>query len=128
LQVTDLGQPITLAFACGAYVPWVEADSDHVLTLVVAAADGRPVSSYEQRFQVGRSRLAGPDDPAHQPFTIRWQVLFPSHGRYILTATVDSRTDDVRRATFHVQPAASPEPVISEEEMNIIDEELGLLG
>jgi hypothetical protein len=53
-------------------------------------------------------------------------VTFPSYGRYVLTATVDARAEDARRVAFSVRPAADSEPAISEAEMNIIDEELGL--
>jgi hypothetical protein len=128
LLVGDIGRAATLPFACGVKVPWAEADDQHRLTLSVTGADGRPIAPHhEETFLVGRSRLAGPEDPGHQPFTIRWQVIFPAYGGYLLTATVDARADDARRVPFFVLPPAEPEPVISEAEMNIIDEELGLL-
>jgi hypothetical protein len=125
LLVADIGQPATLPFACGVKVPWAEADAEHKLTLSVAGADGRPIAPHhEEPFRVGRSRLAGPEDPAHQPFTIRWEVIFPGYGTYVVTATVDERGNEARRVAFAVRPPAQPEPVISEAEMNIIDEEL----
>jgi hypothetical protein len=125
LLVADIGQPATLPFACGVLVPWAEADEEHTLTLTVAGPDGRPIAPpYGETFRVGRARLAGPDDPAHQPFTIRWEVIFPGYGQYLLTATVNARLDDSRRVAFSVGPPTPPEPVISEEELNIIDEEL----
>jgi hypothetical protein len=125
LLVADIGQPATLPFACGVMVPWAEADAQHKLTLSVVGANGGPIAPpHEETFLVGRSRLAGPDDPAHQPFTIRWEVIFPGHGQYALSGTVDARLDDSRRVVFSVQASAEPEPIISEAEMNIIDEEL----
>jgi hypothetical protein len=125
LLVADIGQPATLPFACGVMVPWAEADAEHKLTLSVVGANGGPMAPpHEETFLVGRSRLAGPDDPAHQPFTIRWEVIFPGYGQYALSATVDARLDDSRRVVFSVQASTEPEPVISEAEMNIIDEEL----
>ena len=128
LLVTDIELPVTLSFACGVKVPWAEADDQHQLTLSVDGTDGRPIAPlHEETFLVGRSRLAGPDDPAHQPFAIRWQVIFPAYGEYLLTATVDARASDARRVAFFIQPPAEPEPVISEAEMNIIDEEMGLI-
>jgi hypothetical protein len=127
LLVGDIGQPVTLPFACGVNVPWAEADAEHRLTLSVAGADGRPIAPpHEETFSVGRSRLAGPEDPGHQPFTIRWQVIFPGYGPFVLTATVDARADDARRVPFFVRPTA-PEPAISEAEMNFFDEEMGLI-
>jgi hypothetical protein len=127
LLVSDIDLPVTLPFACGVTVPWVEADAEHKLTLSVAGADGRPIAPpHEETFLVGRSRLAGPDDPAHQPFSIRWEVIFPDYGEYKLTAMVDGRADDARLVVFVIRPAAEPVPIISEAEMNIIDEELGL--
>jgi hypothetical protein len=129
LLVTDIELPVTLAFACGVKVPWAEADDQHKLTLSVAGPDRRPIAPpHEETFRVGRSRLAGPEDPGHQPFTIRWEVIFPGYGQYVVAATVDARADDARRVAFFVRPPADPEPIISEAEMNIIDEELGLLG
>jgi hypothetical protein len=69
--------------------------------------------------------LAGPEDPAQQPFTIRWEVIFPGYGPYVLTATVDERGNEARRVAFSVRPPA--EPAISEAEMNFFDEEMGLV-
>jgi hypothetical protein len=37
---------------------------------------------------------------------------------------VDGRADDARRVAFFIRPPEEPEPIISEAEMNIIDEEL----
>lgn len=128
LLVTDIELPVTLAFACGVKVPWAEADAEHKLTLSLAGAAGRPIAPpHEETFLVGRSRLAGPEDPGHQPFTIRWEVIFPAYGEYLLTATVDGRASDARRVPFFIQAPAEPEPIISEAEMNIIDEEMGLV-
>jgi hypothetical protein len=106
-------------------VPWAEADAKHTLTLSVIGADGRPIAPpHEEMFLVGRARLAGPEAVAHLPFAITWGLTFPTYGRFELTAVVDLRRDDARRVAFFIQPAAEPEPIISEAEMNIIDEEL----
>jgi hypothetical protein len=123
VQYIDL--PVAFSFACGVQVPWAEADAQHKLTLTVAGTDGRPIAPpHEETFRVGRSRLAGPQATAHLPFAIRWDLTFPDYGRFDLTALVDGRADDARRVPFFIQPPAEPEPVISEAEMNIIDEEL----
>ena len=125
LFVRDVGLPVAFAFACGVQVPWAEADAQHKLVLAVAGADGSPIAPpHEETLRVGRSRLAGPQATAHLPFAIRWDLTFSTYGRFELTAVVDGRADDARRVPFFIQAPAEPEPVISEEEMNIIDEEL----
>ena len=128
LFVRDIGRPAAFSFACGVRVPWAEADAQHRLTLSVVGADGRPIAPpHEETFRVGRSRLTGPQAVAHLPFAVRWDLTFPTYGRYVLTAAVDARAEDARRVAFSVRPAADSEPAISEAEMNIIDEELGQL-
>jgi hypothetical protein len=125
LFVMDVERPVAFSFACGVQVPWTEADEKHTLTLSVTGPDGHAIAPpHEETFRVGRARLAGPQATAHLPFAIRWDLTFPTYGRFELTAVVDLRVDDARRVAFFVQPPAEPEPFISEAEMNIIDEEL----
>jgi hypothetical protein len=123
--VPYINLPVAFAFACGVQVPWAEADAKHTLTLSVIGADGRPIAPpHEEMFLVGRARLAGPEAVAHLPFAITWGLTFPTYGRFELHAVIDGRAGEGRRVPFSIQPPTEPEPVISEAEMNIIDEEL----
>jgi hypothetical protein len=124
-SVPDIWRPVRVPFACGVQVPWAEADKEHTLTLSVETADGKPIASPStQTFRTGRPPTLGPGAVARVPFAMRWDLTFPAHGRYAVVAAVDSRRDGGRRVEFSVRAAPQGESVISEEEMNIIDEEM----
>ena len=123
--VPAVPQTTQLAIACGVLVPWGEAGKEHTLTVSVATADGRALAPpHRQTFRTGRAAALLHGAPVHVPFAITWELTFPDYGRYAVTASVDARRDTERRLEFSVQPAPGAEPAISEEEMNVIDEEL----
>ena len=125
MLVPAVPQTAQLAIACGVLIPWDEAEKEHTLSVSVATADGRPLAPpHRQTFRTGRTAGLLPGASVHVPFAITWQLTFPDYGRYAVSATVDARRDAERRLEFSVRPAPGAEPVISEEEMNVIDEEL----
>ena len=125
MLVQAVPQTTQLAIACGVLVPWGEAGKEHTLTVSVATADGRALAPpHRQTFRTGRAAALLHGAPVHVPFAITWELTFPDYGRYAVTASVDARRDTERRLEFSVHPAPGAEPAISEEEMNVIDEEL----
>ena len=129
LLVQDLARPVRLAFACGVHIPWAETEKDHSLALSLDRADGRPLFRLDPHtFRTGRPQALAPGSALRLPIAVTWEVRFPEHGRYRLTSVLDSRRDSARSVEFSVLPAAGAEPVISEEEENFFDEEMGLVG
>src|SRR3990172_5321014 len=125
MLVPAVPQTISLAIACGVLIPWGEAEKEQTLSVSVATAGGRALApSHRQTFRTGRAPGLLPNAPVHVPFAITWELTFPDYGRYAVIATVDARRNAERRLEFSVRPAPGAEPFISEEEMNVIDEEL----
>jgi hypothetical protein len=125
MLVPAVPQTAQLAIACGVLVPWAEAEKEHTLTVSVASADRRPLAPpHRETFRTGRASGLLPGAPVHVPFAITWELTFPDYGRYAVIATVDAYRDTERRCECSVRPAPGAEPVISEAEMNVIDEEL----
>jgi hypothetical protein len=114
INVMDLSRSVPLAIACGVTVPWTSTDDDHRLTLRITSEDGTDViPTLQANFKTGRPPSMRRGYPAHVPFAIKAEILFPAAATYILTAAVDDQADSTRRLPFHVQQIAQPGPIVS---------------
>ena len=129
LLVRDISLPIPISFVCDVAVPPSEVDRDHLLIASLTTRRGTAVATLaEERFRAGRPN-ADRREPVHVPFVVRVDVVVPDFGEYRVAASVDGRRDGSRSVDLSIRPAdsATQAPVISEEEQNFFDEEMGLI-
>lgn len=108
VTVTDIARPVPIAIACGINVPWSETDNAHELSLAITDQDGKEVAPRLQAsFKTGRSPNLERGHPAHVPFAIKAELVFPVAGTYVISATVDDNAETRRKLAFHIR---APDP------------------
>jgi hypothetical protein len=129
LLVRDISLPIPISFVCDVAVPPSEVDRNHLLSASLTTHRGTVVATLaEERFRAGHPS-GDRREPVHVPFVVRADVVVPDFGEYRIAASVDGRRDGSRSVDLSIRPAdsATETPVISEEEQNFFDEEMGLI-
>jgi hypothetical protein len=106
VKVADFSRPVPMSIACGISVPWNATDDEHRLTLAITDQDGVTVApELQASFKTGRSPQLERGHPAHVPFAIKAELLFPGAGTYVVAATVDGDETSRRKFAFHIRPA-----------------------
>jgi hypothetical protein len=129
LLVRDVSLPVPISFVCDVAVPPSEVDRDHTLSALLMTHRGTVAATLTQeRFRAGHPS-ADRREPVHVPFVVRVDVVVPGFGEYRVVASVDGAREGSRSVDLSIRPAddAAQPPVISEEEQNFFDEEMGLI-
>jgi len=126
ILVPDVPHPAIIDVTCVARVPPSLSRELQTLALSLEGPDGRDVATYRETVQVV---VAGGATGAHVEMRLEvdWEVTLPSYGRYGLVAGLQGQRGAGRRVEFEVRQKADTGAVISEEEQNFFDEEMGLL-
>jgi hypothetical protein len=110
----------TLAFAVEVRVDPVDAPRSAHLRLSVADDEGNPVGApLHQTIPIvaGSQR----DPKTNVVVETTWELTLPRYGGYVITVELEGQPASARTVAFDVKP------LISEEEMNVFDEEMGLI-